>query len=86
MTLLKQHTITLVNEGVTLRPMTEDDWGVIYRWWHDPDIAYYADAQVNPEHYTLAVLRYILRTISARHSASSSSSTADPSATAGSRR
>lgn len=39
--LLKEHNITLRNERLTLRPMTENDWDVVHKWENDPEVLYY---------------------------------------------
>jgi len=45
---LRQHTVVLEGQtsrclSVRLRPMTEDDWDVLYRWNNDPEVLYYAE-------------------------------------------
>jgi RimJ/RimL family protein N-acetyltransferase len=40
---LRTHDITLVGPQVTLRPMTEDDWGLLHRWNNDPEVLYFAE-------------------------------------------
>jgi aminoglycoside 6'-N-acetyltransferase len=55
---LRQHDVTLCGEthrgvAVRLRPMTEDDWPLLYRWNSDPDVLYYSEgddaASYSPE-------------------------------------
>jgi RimJ/RimL family protein N-acetyltransferase len=41
---LRQHDITLRGERLTLRPITEGDWGIVQRWESDPDVLYYFDS------------------------------------------
>ena len=45
---LRQHDVTLCGEtrrgvAVRLRPMTEDDWPLLYRWNSDPEVLYYSE-------------------------------------------
>ena len=61
---LKQHEVTLRAEHVVLRPMTEDDWDLVHKWWNDPDVSYYADA--NDDEYSLEQARDIVRSISGK--------------------
>ena len=55
---LRQHDVTLCGEtrhglAVRLRPMTEDDWPLLYRWNGDPEVLYYSEgadvASYSPE-------------------------------------
>ena len=55
---LRQHDVTLRGEtrrgvAVRLRPMTEDDWPLLYRWNSDPEVLYYSEgndvASYSPE-------------------------------------
>lgn len=59
---LRTHEVRLRSGPVTLRPLTEDDWGLVLGWWNDPEIAYYADEE--PSEYTLAQVQEIVRGIS----------------------
>jgi hypothetical protein len=36
---VRQYNITLVGEHVTLRPLTEQDWDVLFRWNNDPSVS-----------------------------------------------
>ena len=40
---LQTHDVYLRSDQVTLRPMTEDDWGLLYRWNNAPEVMEYAD-------------------------------------------
>jgi aminoglycoside 6'-N-acetyltransferase len=40
---LREHKVTLQGERVCLRPMTEDDWGIVAKWETDPEIIRWAD-------------------------------------------
>ena len=35
---LQVHDVVLQGECVTLRPMTEDDWGLLLAWNNDPEV------------------------------------------------
>ncbi|MDE2902961.1 MAG: GNAT family N-acetyltransferase [Chloroflexota bacterium] len=61
---LRTHEVTLRSGPVVLRPLTEDDWDLVVRWWNDPDIAYYADS--NESKYSLSQVREIVRGISSK--------------------
>ncbi len=61
---LRAHEVTLRSGPVALRPLTEDDWGLVLGWWNDPDIASYSDS--NESQYSLAQVQEIVRSIS-RH-------------------
>jgi len=50
MHILKQHDVileTVTSKGMKLRlrPMTEDDWDVIYKWNNDPDVIYWSEEE-----------------------------------------
>ena len=40
---LQTHDVYLYGDHVTLRPMTEEDWDLLYRWNNDPGVMTYAD-------------------------------------------
>ncbi|HKQ72389.1 MAG TPA: GNAT family N-acetyltransferase [Blastocatellia bacterium] len=40
---LKEHSITLHGQFVTLRPMTENDWDILLKWNSDPDVLYFSE-------------------------------------------
>ena len=40
---LQTHDVYLRGDHVTLRPMTEDDWGFLLKWNNDPEVMEYAD-------------------------------------------
>ena len=44
-TRLREHSVTLSDGSVTLRPLTEDDWDTLLRWNNDPDVLYYAEGE-----------------------------------------
>ncbi len=47
---LRGHDVTLRAGAVTLRPLTEGDWGLVVGLWNDPEVAFYADEE--PRTYT----------------------------------
>ena len=40
---LQLHIITLGDGDLMLRPMTEADWDILYRWNNDPQVLYFAE-------------------------------------------
>jgi RimJ/RimL family protein N-acetyltransferase len=60
---LRSHDVTLVGENLTLRPMTEDDWDVLFRWNSDPDILRYTEGD-DVSGYAPAQVQEIYRTVS----------------------
>lgn len=42
-TQLRSHDIYLRGDRVALRPMTEDDWGLMLKWNNDPEVMRYFD-------------------------------------------
>jgi aminoglycoside 6'-N-acetyltransferase len=40
---LKEHSVVLRGDSVVLRPMTEDDWGVLLKWNSDPEVLYFCE-------------------------------------------
>jgi RimJ/RimL family protein N-acetyltransferase len=37
------HNIVLKGRKVTLRPFTDSDWKLLFRWCNDPEVLYYSD-------------------------------------------
>lgn len=60
---LREHAITLRRERVVLRPMTEDDWGILLKWNSDPEVLYYVEENDISSHTAEQVQR-IYRTVS----------------------
>jgi aminoglycoside 6'-N-acetyltransferase len=60
---LRTHDVTLVGENVTLRPLTEDDWGLLLPWNDDPDVLHYTEGD-DVSGYDLAQVQQIYRTVS----------------------
>ena len=61
--LLREHSITLHGERVTLRPLTEQDWPTLLAWNNDPDVLYFADDN-DVTAYDLASVQGIYRAVS----------------------
>jgi RimJ/RimL family protein N-acetyltransferase len=62
-TLLNEHNITLHDEQVVLRPMTENDWYILARWNSDPEILYFSEG-ADVESYDLEEVQGIYRWVS----------------------
>ena len=60
---LREHKIVLRGERVVLRPLTEDDWGVLLRWNSDPEVLYFAEGD-DVSSYTLDQIQRIYRGVS----------------------
>jgi aminoglycoside 6'-N-acetyltransferase len=65
---LRQHDFTLCGEtrrgvAVRLRPMTEDDWPLLYRWYSDPEVLYYSEGD-DVSYYSPEDVRGIYCTVS----------------------
>ena len=62
------HGVTLRGRHVALRPLNDDDWASVHRWWNDPVVSFYADANAadaNAGHdYSLIEVQKIYRSIS----------------------
>jgi aminoglycoside 6'-N-acetyltransferase len=65
--LLREHSLTLEGKAaaghVTLRPMTEKDWGLLERWNSDPEVLYYSEGD-QIDTWTPEQVRYIYRSVS----------------------
>lgn len=42
---LRSHEIYLYGSRCTLRPMTEDDWPILFHWNNDPAVLYFAEGE-----------------------------------------
>lgn len=42
---LLEHSVTLQNDNLILRPMTENDWDILLKWNSDPEVLYYSDGR-----------------------------------------
>ncbi len=68
MSKLKEHKISLRNKTVQghyikFRPMTEGDWGILFKWNNDPDVLYYAEGD-NVTSRKLEDVQHIYRSVS----------------------
>ncbi len=65
--LLREHCITLDGRAggltVRLRPMAEEDWGLLERWNSDPEVLYYAEGD-DVAAWTPEEVRLIYRSVS----------------------
>ncbi|MHC4607453.1 MAG: GNAT family N-acetyltransferase [Planctomycetota bacterium] len=62
---LRTHDVRLAEGPLVLRPMTEDDWGILLPWNRDPQVLFYAEDD-DVQGYTLEEMRDIYRTTSRR--------------------
>ncbi len=60
---LETHDVLMRGDNVTLRPMTEDDWGFLFEWNNDPEVMEHAD-QDDFSQCTLVEAQSIYRWIS----------------------
>ncbi len=60
---LREHKIVLRGERVVLRPLTEDDWGLLLRWNSDPEVLYFTEGD-DVSSYTLDQIQSIYRHVS----------------------
>lgn len=60
---LRLHSVILQGKGVTLRPMTEDDWPVLAQWNADPEVLYFSEG-ADVESYSLEEIQKMYRGIS----------------------
>lgn len=60
---LRTHDIRLTQGAIHLRPMTEDDWGLLLRWNNDPEVLYYCEGD-DVEWRDLADVQSIYRGVS----------------------
>ena len=60
---LQMQSIVLPGEKVILRPMTENDWAILFKWNNDPEILYFNEGD-NISSYTLEEVQQIYRSVS----------------------
>ena len=60
---VKQHGITLRGERVVLRPLTENDWGLLGRWNSDPEVLWFSEGD-DVQSYRLEEVQAIYREVS----------------------
>jgi RimJ/RimL family protein N-acetyltransferase len=60
---IRSHNISLQGKRVFLRPMNEDDWGVLEKWNKDPEVLYYCEGD-DVEQYDSEEVKSIYRSVS----------------------
>ena len=60
---LREHTVTVREGRILLRPLTEDDWETLLRWNSDPEVLFYAEGDDVSTH-TLEEVQHIYRSVS----------------------
>jgi aminoglycoside 6'-N-acetyltransferase len=60
---LRMHQITLRENAITLRPMSEADWEILLKWNSDPDVLYYSEGD-DVAAYSMAEIQSIYRGVS----------------------
>ncbi|MBZ0288123.1 MAG: GNAT family N-acetyltransferase [Anaerolineae bacterium] len=60
---LRPHDYTLKGSRVVLRPMTENDWGMLLVWNNDPDVLYYVEGD-DVQSRTLDEIQAMYRSVS----------------------
>ncbi len=60
---LREHKIVLRGDRVVLRPLTEDDWGLLLRWNSDPEVLYFTEGE-DVSSYRLDQVQGIYRGVS----------------------
>ena len=68
MTILRQHDVALEGQtprgvSVRLRPMTEGDWDILFKWNNDPKVLYYSEGD-DVTGYTLEDVQDLYRGVS----------------------
>ncbi|MEI6503840.1 MAG: hypothetical protein WCP21_22745, partial [Armatimonadota bacterium] len=57
---LREHDVVLQGPRVRLRPLTEDDWGILLPWNQDPEVLHFADGGTTPS-WTLEQIHGLYR-------------------------
>ncbi|MHC4593186.1 MAG: GNAT family N-acetyltransferase, partial [Planctomycetota bacterium] len=57
---IREHNVTLRDEDLVLRPMTEADWDILSEWNCDPEVLYYSEGD-HVQEYDLARVQQIYR-------------------------
>ncbi len=60
---LREHDISLRGAAVTLRPLTEDDWGILLPWGSDPEVLWFSEGD-DVQSYSLEDIQGIYREVS----------------------
>jgi RimJ/RimL family protein N-acetyltransferase len=61
--MLRTHDLVIRGKNLTLRPLTEDDWGILFSWNNDPEVLYFAEGD-DVAGYDLAQVQSIYRAVS----------------------
>ncbi len=61
--IVRNHRVTLQGKRVRLRPLTEDDREILFKWANDPEILYFSEGD-HVTSRTLEEVQHIYRTIS----------------------
>jgi RimJ/RimL family protein N-acetyltransferase len=56
---LRQHNVVLCDGDLCLRPMTDDDWDIVFPWTTDPDILYFSEGCPYEDMDSDAILRSV---------------------------
>lgn len=64
---LPTHDVHLNDERVQLRPLADDDFDIVARWFEDPEVMYYSEGKENP-HYSRADIEGIYRGVAEQRS------------------
>jgi RimJ/RimL family protein N-acetyltransferase len=60
---IREHNVILSDGQLTLRPMTENDWDLLFKWDNDPEVLYYSEGG-NVTSNEIEVLHIIYRGVS----------------------
>jgi len=60
---LRAHNVSLADGALVLRPMTEDDWDILFKWNSDREVLYFAG---DDESWTLPAMQAMYRGVSER--------------------
>lgn len=60
---LRQHHTILTGQRIVLRPMTEDDWDILFRWNNDSDVLYFVEGD-DVSSRTMEEVQAIYRSVS----------------------
>lgn len=60
---IKEHNIVLLYESISLRPMNENDWELLYKWNNDREVLYYTEGE-ETEQYSMEDMQEMYRFIS----------------------
>jgi len=60
---LRQHNTVLTGQRIVLRPLTENDWDILFRWNNDPEVLYFVEGD-EVSSRTMDEVQAIYRTVS----------------------